>query len=147
MTIFAISIFPRDYRDAIKSDDSEEILSILDQRSHPIVEGSINYSQTNGIEFIGCGANLKKVKCNYCSHTIHKEEWEKIMKKDYENGTGYKMQKYNFGCCDERSKLSGLRYLENCGFSKSVITFNIYTHFFIDWLGNFPHLTCVSAKI
>jgi len=145
MKSWDIWIIPRDFRDKISTEDRLEIANRLEGYSHGITEGSVSFTDSDTVRFVSGGENPKKIKCNFCTRTIHKEEWLKELKLDYSEPFGHAMEKRNFGCCDEKSRLDGLLYINKCGFAKSTINFKVFSHFKMDWLRNYPYLTHVSS--
>jgi len=77
----------------------------------------------NDIVFVDCGENFNNVYCPKCSAEIT-EDWQNFMDKASEND--FKNLEIITKCCNFKTDLNSLKYVEKCGFSKVIFTINNY---------------------
>ena len=72
----------------------------------------------NQFEFVDCGSNFEKVRCNHCDKNLEMDYWLELMNKAYE--TKFQDLKFETKCCQNLSNLNDLNYHFECGFAKSI---------------------------
>jgi hypothetical protein len=148
MSETTLSFFPLHPLSSFNHDEITQIREFLiAENSNAIVVDSIKVETYGRVQFIDCGANLRRVACPRCSLEIENSRWQDTMSADFSIESGFKLQA-SLKCpkCEFASKLHGLRYKEHCGFASARISVRVFSHFWSGWILHLPWIGMVEAK-
>lgn len=97
-----------------------DLQAARDLISDKVSYDSITVDTSESPVFIDCGENLESINCPQCGAQISFEAWGELMNKAYESS--FMDLDVILPCCNSKASLNNLKYKDECGFSRCVIS-------------------------
>ncbi len=120
---------------------------LFNENLDSIVPESFELLESNGVQFIDCGKGLVRINCPFCGKIVPLQEWDSLMKKDYDGINGYRLQEIYSCSCRYSFHLHALMYKRKCGFSNSWVSIETKSHVWMGWLREYPWIDFIEATL
>jgi hypothetical protein len=114
-----LNIIPTDPEISFEKNETIDLIQFLSIRfPNKEIEATID----SQISFVDCGDGLENISCPVCGKEIPMDYWQEVMDKAHQKN--FSDLKIQMPCCGKFAQLNNLKYNQDCGFSKFILTVN-----------------------
>jgi hypothetical protein len=115
----SMHIIPNDPGIALDKNESIRLVQLLSKR---FPDKEIELQIDSRVSFVDCGDSFENICCPLCGKDIPMDYWQEAM--DNADQKNFSDLEITMPCCGRFTNLNNLKYNQDCGFAKFILTIN-----------------------